>query len=291
MSTHAARTRAGTGAVTLLIFFLLAYAITWFLFITVATAVPAGTTAGYTLILLGAYSPAIAAIALTAWTEGGAGIRALLRPILRADVPARFYVFAVSYTAAIKVTAALLHRALLGVWPRFGSDDLLLIPLAIAFSLPFQAGEEIGWRGYALPRLSAWFGLPRASLLLGAIWALWHLPQFYIAGADTYRQSFPVWAIQVVALSVVFAWLYARTGGSLLLVMLLHSAVNNSKDIVPSGLSEPPGVFSLEASAISWLATGLLWLCALFLLRDMRERVAVGNAKETGHLVPDQRHP
>ena len=125
---------------------------------------------------------------------------------------------------------------------------------------------EIGWRGYALPGLMKRFGLARASVLLGAIWAVWHLPQFYIAGGDSYRQSFPVWALQVVALSVAFAWLFARSGGSLLLVMLFHSAINNTKDIVPSGMSEPPGVFSLEASPVSWLTTGLLWLCAAFML-------------------------
>jgi membrane protease YdiL (CAAX protease family) len=197
-------------------------------------------------------------------------VRALLARILIADVPVRYYVFAVSYMAAVKLTAALLHRGLLGAWPRFGSESLAMIPLAIAVSTPFQAGEELGWRGYALPRLSARFGLARASLLLGVIWAVWHLPQFYIADADTYRQSFLVWSAQVVAISVTFAWLHARTGGSLLLVMLLHAAINNSKDIVPSGVGTAPGVFSVHASAVSWLSLGVMWLCAGCLLFRMR---------------------
>jgi membrane protease YdiL (CAAX protease family) len=225
------------------------------------------------LVLLGAYAPAMAALLLTGWEQGRAGVRALLARILVADVPVRYYVFAVSYMAAVKLTAALLHRGLLGSWPRFGSESLAMIPLAIAISTPFQAGEEIGWRGYALPRLSARFGSARASLLLGVLWAVWHLPQFYIADADTYHQSFLVWSTQVVAMSVTFAWLYARSGGSLLLVMLLHSAINNSKDVVPSGVGNPPGVFSLHASAVSWLSLGLLWLGAgYFLFRMPRER-------------------
>ena len=238
----------------------------WTAFITVAVAVPAGTPAGTLLILLGTYSPGLVAIALTARTEGQAGLGALLGRILHANVPARYYAFAVSYMAAIKIAAALLHRVLLGTWPRFGVDELMLMPFAIVISTPFQAGEEIGWRGYALPRLTTRFGLAGASLLLGAIWAVWHLPQFYIAGGDTYQQSFPVWAVQVVALSVAFAWLYARSGGSLLLVMLFHSAINNTKGIVPSGVSEPPGVFSLGASPMSWLTMALLWLCAVVML-------------------------
>ena len=116
-----------------------------------------------------------------------------------------------------------------------------------------QAGEEIGWRGFALPRLADRVGLRLASLLLGVIWALWHLPQFYIADADTYHQPFIVWALQVVAMSVAFAWLYAKSGGSLLVVMLMHSAINNSKDIVVSGATIAPGVFSLHAPLLAWL--------------------------------------
>ena len=204
---------------------------------------------------------------LTGWKQGTAGVRALLGRILVADVPARYYVFAISYIFGTKLAAAALHRVFLGSWPPFGRESVILMPLAIAVSAPFQAGEEIGWRGYALPRLAARFGLARAGLMLGAIWAFWHLPQFYIADADSYHQPFIVWAAQVVAMSVAFAWLYARTGGSLLLVMLLHAAINNTKDIVPSGASPAPGVFSLHASPVSWFTLGLLWLWALVLLR------------------------
>ena len=169
----------------------------------------------------------------------------------------------------MKLAAAALHRQVTDEWPPFGDGSIALIPLAIAVSTPFQAGEEIGWRGYALPRLADRFGLKVASVLLGIIWAAWHLPQFYIAGADTYHQSFVMWALQVIALSVVFAWLYARSGGSLLLVMLLHSAINNTKDIVPSGAAVPPGVFSPNAPLMAWLTLGLLWMAAAYFLVRM----------------------
>jgi len=196
-------------AVTLIVFFALAYAITWTLFTVVATTIQARTPLGYSLVVAGAFAPATVALSLTAWQEGGRGVRRLLNRLLIADVPARYYAFALSYIVAIKLAAAALHRVLLGAWPRFGSEPWILIPLAIAVSTPFQAGEEIGWRGYALPRLAARFGLARASLLLGVLWAGWHVPQFYIAGGDTYHQSFPVWGAEVVAMSVAFAWLYA----------------------------------------------------------------------------------
>jgi membrane protease YdiL (CAAX protease family) len=222
----------------LLAFFALSYVVTWAAFITVARWVPVQTPAGYTLVLLGAYTPGIVALFLTERTEGSRGVRTLLRRILIADVPARLYVLALTYMVVIKLTAAVLHRVVAGEWPQFGGS-LAIIPLAIAFSTPFQAGEEIGWRGFALPRLADRYGLRIASMVLGVIWAVWHLPQFYIAGADTYHQSFLVWALQVVAISIALAWLYAKSGSSLLLVMLMHSAINNSKDIVPSGASIP----------------------------------------------------
>jgi membrane protease YdiL (CAAX protease family) len=262
-----APTRPGS-ADGLLPFFALSYAVTWAAFITVARWMPAQTSAGYALVLFGAYTPGIVALFLTARTEGRRGAGALLRRILLVHAPMRLYMLALTYIAAVKVTAAILHRLLTGVWPPFGVESLAVIPLAILFSTPFQAGEEIGWRGFALPRLADRFGLRIASVLLGVIWAIWHLPQFYIADADTYHQSFVVWAPQVVALSIALAWLYAKSGGSLLLVMLMHSAINNSKDIFSSAASIPPGVFSLNAPLMAWLGLVLLWIgAACFLVR------------------------
>ena len=70
----------------------------------------------------------------------------------RAD--AFWYLFALAYIPAIKLTVALVHRLATGAWPRFGDEPWYGILAAIAFSTPFQAGEEIGGRGYALPRLA-----------------------------------------------------------------------------------------------------------------------------------------
>jgi uncharacterized protein len=258
------RSRRGS----LLIFFAVTYAVMWTLFISVAVAVPARTPLGTVMILLGAYSPSMVALALTFRAEGRDGVVALLERLFLWQVPVRWYLFAALYMIAVKLTAALLLRAGAGAWPQFG-PEIYVMPAAIVLGTPFQAGEEIGWRGYALPRLAERFGLARAGLILGVIWAGWHLPQFFIAGADTYGQSFPVYALQVTALSVAMTWLYARTSGSLLLMMLLHSAVNNSKDIVPSGLPGAHDTFGFGASRVAWLTAGILWLCAACFLRRM----------------------
>src|SRR5205823_385927 len=116
------------------------------------------------------------------------------------------------------------------------------------------------------------FGLARASILLGVIWACWHLPQFFIPEADTFGQSFFVYVLQVTALSVAMAWLYARTNESLPLVMLLHSAVNNAKDIVPSALPGAKGALGLGASLVAWITVRLRWIGAGYFLTAMRHR-------------------
>jgi membrane protease YdiL (CAAX protease family) len=259
----------------LLLFFAIAYAITWTAFISVALWVPVASVLGSALILLGAFSPGIAALFLTWRDEGAAGVEAFVGRIFRGPVAAKWIVFAVSYMAVIKLSAAVIHRLGLGEWPRFGTEPVYLMPIAIALSWPFQAGEEVGWRGYALPRLTERFGLAWASVILGVIWAFWHLPQFFIPGADTYHQAFIPWALTVVAISVALAWLYARTRGSLLLVMLLHSAINNTKDIVPSGTAGATNTFGLAASPMMWLTLIVAWIIAGVLLRKMPDR-AIG---------------
>jgi len=126
-----------------------------------------------------------------------------------------------------------------GAWPRFGDEPWYLILGAIAVSTPSRRERRSAGAAMRFPAWQRRFGLARASILLGLIWGSWHLPQFFIPEADTYGQSFFVYVLQVTALSVAMAWLYARTNGSLLLVMLLHAAVNNAKDIVPSALPGP----------------------------------------------------
>ena len=149
-------------------FVVLTYALMWAFFISVAASgyLPSHD-ARRALVLLGTSAPSLIALCLTARAEGAAGVRTLLRSLLHWRVSAQWYLFATGYIAVIKLTVALVHRVIAGSWPAFGGEPWYLIPLAIAFSTPFQAGEEIGWRGYALPRLAERFGIARASLLLG----------------------------------------------------------------------------------------------------------------------------
>jgi membrane protease YdiL (CAAX protease family) len=104
--------------------------------------------------------------------------------------------------------------------------------LGVAFFLAFMIfpgsalGEEIGWRGYALPRLQAGRSALSASLIIGPIWALWHLP-LWLTGDPVQTAIFYVpFFFSVIALSVILTWVYNSTGGSLLMVVLLHATYN-----------------------------------------------------------------
>ena len=281
----------------LLTFFSCTYAVTWICWAS-AGAITRGSTPassalaalGGALLLLGTFAPGLIALALTERSEGRAATRALLRRVFKWDVGARWYLFAVGYFPSIKLLVALVHRVATGQWPRFGEEAWYLMIAAITVSTWVQAGEEIGWRGYALPRLSERFGLAPASVILGIIWATWHLPLFFIPDTSTFGQSFPVYLLQVTALSVVVAWLYWRTEGSLMLVMLLHAAVNNTKDIVPSAVPGATNTFALSPSLVAWLTVAFLWITAVYFLVRMSgtTTLSIGH-EDVDNAVPSEK--
>ncbi len=254
-------------------FVVLTFALSWSLWFLSGAASPSGPNTP--VFLLGVFAPGIVALGLTAQSGGRAAVVALLRRLIDWDHPVRWYVFAATFMLTIKLTATLIYRVAWGAWPAFGQEPLLLMIAATAAStlMGGQAGEELGWRGYALPRLADRFGLGPASIVLGSIWALWHLPLFFVPVGDTFGQSFPLYLLQVIAVSVAMAWLYSNTRGSLLPVMLLHAAVNNTKDIVPSMETGATNAWALSHSPIAWVTLALLWLCAGYFLIQMRDKV------------------
>jgi hypothetical protein len=83
-------------------------------------------------------------------------------------------------------------------------------------------------------------------------------------------QSFPLYMLGTMAISVAMAWLYWRTGGSLLMTMLMHAAVNDTSEIVPTRTDGAAHPFSLNASLVAWLAVGFMWIVAIWCLSRMR---------------------
>jgi membrane protease YdiL (CAAX protease family) len=200
----------------LITFFALAYAITWAL-------VPLFSVS-FVFPVLGLFGPALAAVIVTALTDGRAAVRTLLGRVVQWRVGWIWYLIALGLPFALTLAAQGLHRVLGGSVAAGPGDPIALIAtLAI-----LVVGEELGWRGYALPRLQTRFGGMGASLILGALWAVWHLMNAAIPGLERYWYAFPAFALFVVAQTVLFTWISNHARGSVLIAWLFHAAINAS---------------------------------------------------------------
>jgi membrane protease YdiL (CAAX protease family) len=182
-------------------------------------------------IFLGAFGPMVAAVALTARESGRAGIRSLLGRVVRWRVVPIWYGVVLLGPLLVQLAAMALHTILGGPPPDLGAL-IGVLPLVLAQSVYFllfvALPEEVGWRGYALPRLQTRFSAILASVILGVIWAFWHLPLFFNPSTIYPRQPFVLFLAFLVPFTILITWVYNGTGGSLLLVMLLHALVNAS---------------------------------------------------------------
>jgi membrane protease YdiL (CAAX protease family) len=225
---------------------------------------------GGPVFLVGVFAPGLVALAFTARRDGAAGARRLLSGITRWSVPARLYLFALGFMAATRLVAAAVHRLATGDWPPFGDTPVPLMLAAILVSTWVQAGEEVGWRGYLLPPLARRLGLGGATLLVGIIWAVWHLPLFFIAGSGSDGQSFPLYLVHVTALSVAIGWLYWKSAGSLFAAMVMLASINNTAGLIPAALPSPVPIGSFQGSLVAWATAAAAWAVALALLYQMR---------------------
>jgi membrane protease YdiL (CAAX protease family) len=259
-----------------LVFLVCTYAFTWSCLLA-AKPMASGPRTG--TILVAALGPSLVAVLLTGRAGGRAGVRALLGHLLIWRVGLRWYAFALGYLATVKLIVAVVFRAAHDSWPRFGPHSVVTIAVLIVVVgvIGGPLGEEVGWRGYVLLRLSRRFGLAPASLLLGLAWSCWHLPLFVLSvGGDQYGQSFPTYLLQVTALSVALAWLTGNTSGSLFLAVLMHSAINQTKDIVPSAVTGAHHVWAPSSSSVAWLTVAVLWVAAAYFLSRMPWHGAAG---------------
>ena len=216
----------------LVAFFTLAYGISWAMLLVLygLLGLPAAL-----VILLQTLGPTLAALAVTGILEGRAGQRRLLARIRIWRVARRWYLFAlVGIPAACVLAALALPGAVVGL------DGQPAVKVAIEYLVLIVVGfwsgplfEEPGWRGFALPRMEAGMGALRGTLVLGVMWAAWHLPQYLVPEwADQNGGLDPVlvaaFLLMVVGISPVLTWVYNRTGGSLFLAMLAHASINAS---------------------------------------------------------------
>jgi membrane protease YdiL (CAAX protease family) len=192
------------------------------------------------LFLIGGFVPSLLAIFLTWKKEGLAGLRILGQRILQFKLGWRWYVF--TFMVVIIGTAGQLTiNKLLGntfngylFWAQLGS----FLPLLIIGPL----SEEIGWRGYALERLQTRWNALTSSLIVGLVWALWHLPLFMMVGTSQYELGIPFigFLVNLMASSILYTWLYNNTKQSLWSAILLHWLYTYTAQVLLSGVTRSP---------------------------------------------------
>ena len=179
-----------------------------------------------TLFDIGLWGPALSAILITAITRGKLGIKELLRRLLHWRVPARWYLVIFFGWPAITLLAALLHAQITNQPLSFhwNSWSGTLSWLLAAPVLGFWACEEIGWRGFALPRLLGRWNALFSSIVLGIVWWVWHLP--YFLGMEGINPEFYPYLVFTISLSILMTWVFNHTQGSLLIATFTHFWVN-----------------------------------------------------------------
>jgi len=206
--------------------------------------------------------PSVAGILLTDLVSGRAGFRELLSRLLRWRVGARWYAVAL-LTAPILMTAVPLALSLIS--PVFlpgivtTSDKASLLLFGIAWGLIVGFFEELGWTGFAMPRLRRRYGVLTTGLLMGVLWGAWHVLTNDLWGGGAYSGELPLALFltvngfnflvgQLPAYRVLMVWVYDRTG-SLLVAMLMHASLTS-------------GMLILTSTALSGVSL-LTWLVVL----------------------------
>ena len=211
------------------LFFLLAFAFSWSVWLPMAVLAGEPSALGNLAVGLAAAGPSVAGVVCTARDEGRRGVRRLFDSLFEWHVAAKWYLLSLGGPIAVALLAVAVHRFVVGgdVQFRLEMSTIALVPAALIAGLFIGSlQEELGWRGYALPRLIDCWGAVPASLVLGAAWACWHVPLYAIAAGGPERAPLAVFLISVVALSILYTWFWLSTGGSLLIALLLHSATN-----------------------------------------------------------------
>lgn len=267
-------------------FFVLAYAVSWgFSLFATRGLLPFPVPSAVTLSagLLYHFGPALAGIILAAGLAGRAGVRELLRSLGHWRVGVQWYLFIMLYPLALRLAAVGLVGLFGGPAPSFfnsealglpaGNPLLMALPVFLSTLILTGIAEEIGWRGFALPRLQIRHGALAASAILAALWAPWHYNPLNYPGV---RAIIPWHVAGVLAMTILMTWVYNNTHGSLLIAVLFHTFSNFADWVVPTAPAVLGGsTAALTAQIVLNLSVVLAVLLfgAEHLSRDARGRV------------------
>lgn len=210
------------------IYFLATFAWTWLFFgiaYLMGLSAESGSTLGVILILLALGGPSLMGIIFTYLALNNDGQRDFwLRTVDLKRISWKFYLIIFILIPLVSVLAAYLS----GYWFKYSFAHKLPSLYLTLLSVPLvPILEELGWRGYVLDRLQEKYNALSSSLILGALWGVWHLPVFFLSNSifglmPFLSLTFWLYMIHEVVISVFFTWVYNNNGRSTLSAILLH---------------------------------------------------------------------
>ena len=256
----------------LVFFFLIAYAGAWLIEVPIALSETGTGLLPFTIprpllaLAIAAATflgPTLSAYIMTYMTEGRIGIRRLLRRYVLWRGAFRWYLFILLGIPAIELLGAIVVPGALASFQPLTLSLVLTYPIAFVstFILGGPLGEEPGWRGFALPRLQPLHGPLVGSIILGILWACWHLPLFW-SGVWT-PPTIPnivMFILMTTSLTIIMTWVFNNAKGSLLITMLMHASFNTFANRIEAPLFPAPilNEYGLLPVLIGFGATALV---------------------------------
>ncbi len=232
------------------LFFIITFVFSWLFWFS-------GAKDNSAFLVIGTFGPTVTALSLTVIFQGLPGIRSIVSRLLRWKVKFYWYLIIFGSTSIIPLLAIWIFSLQGGTIIQTNDPRQWYLIIPAFFQILFLSvlGEEIGWRGYALPLMQKNLTPFLSSIILGIIWGIWHLPLFWMAGNFHSQIPFSLFILQSVALTIVMTWLYNRTSNSLFTVHIFHAASNTFLGVLPI-MPENTGGSLIPL----WIAVGLLWV-------------------------------
>ncbi|MGE0441773.1 MAG: CPBP family intramembrane glutamic endopeptidase [Gemmatimonadales bacterium] len=236
------------------LYFVLTFAVSWIpvslplLFPDFSRRVLGEFTLQNPVVFLAVYTPSLVGIVLTGIFEGPAGLKRFFGRLSPFRVRWPWFVVALAGIPLLVALGALVT----GGSPAFaGWGAVAAVPTALVLD-PGPIGEEFGWRGYALPRLLDRWSPFTATLILGVIWAIWHVPAFYLPGMPQSELNLATFFAGAIGVSMFMTWTQLGTAGSILIAILIHLMTNHSEGLTGGDFDATTAGYALAAVAILW---------------------------------------
>ncbi|MGC9356252.1 MAG: CPBP family intramembrane glutamic endopeptidase [Anaerolineae bacterium] len=255
---------------SLLGYFILAFGFSWFFWlfgVLASQGVLSLPFPNLVVVVIGAHGPLVASLILTYREEGWAAVKNLLRSGFRLRMGLIWWLVSLVIPLVLTGLAMWINLSLSDFQPDLTllSQPLLILPTYLfMFFLGGSVQEEFGWRGYALPRLLERWNPLIATLVLGLIWGVWHLPLFYISGVSQAFMPFGVFWALGVAFSIPITWVFLRTERNLFSALLFHTAINASLSVFPPIEQEVGG----NQMALTYMLIGYVLVDLVIVLAD-----------------------